>query len=99
MFTTVPQISLLSFCSAGGVREPGLAKSLAGDVWVWLRLELGLTRAARSTRSLLGSGVETSFSRWPYYPIYLLHDLIELGARHYLTYAKAIVIRLGINPE
>ena len=26
-----------------------------------------------------------------YYPVYLLHDLLELGARHYLTYAKAII--------
>ena len=54
IFTIVPQISLLRFYSVGlaratwliwsligGIREPGWAKSPPGDVWVWLRLELG----------------------------------------------------------
>ena len=32
----------------GGTKESGWAKSPAGDVWVWLRLELGITRATGS---------------------------------------------------
>ena len=42
-----------------------MAKSPAGDVWVWLRLELGLTEATGSIWSLVGGIREPGWAKSP----------------------------------
>ena len=66
----------------GGVREPGRAKSPAGDVWAWLRLEieLGLARATGSIWSLVGGIREPGWAKSPVGDVWAgLRLEIELG--------------------